>query len=379
MKIALFTDTLCDANGVSRFLQDMTHESHLKNFELNIFTSTRKKHCSPSPNIFNAKPRWQIPMPFYPELELVLPNKSKLVDACEAFSPDIIHVSTPGPVGVIGRSYALKHHLPLAGTYHTDFPQYMYDNTRSKLVRSATLEIMKRFYKPFDHLLTRSTLYRDILHDRLGFNISQVTTLTAGTNTQRFHPKFAQHFSWSYFGIPQTGLKVLYVGRLSKEKRFDMLLDIWKRLKKESSEEIYLVVIGEGKLVAEATSLRHSGVFYLGHREKEELSFLYAASDLFVSPSTSETLGQTILEAMASGTPVVVSGTGGQLDFVDQECGAIVRSDQPEIWVQTIKTLLLDNTQREEASKCALQKGQSMSIGRSFEHFVEIHAPLLKH
>jgi len=373
MKIALFTDTFCDANGVSRFLQDMEREARKRGFALQVFTSTRKIHCNESPNIFNLPPKWRFPMPYYPELELVLPDRRRLRDACFAFDPDIIHVSTPGPVGLLGRSIALKHKLPLVGTYHTDFPQCLLDNTGSRQIEKIAEWSMKRFYSTFDHILTRSTLYQKILYDHLDFRKEEVTVLSAGTDTSRFHPRFRQLCLWQDLGIPLAGFKLLYVGRLSKEKRFDALLQLWERFKMQTGSDAQFIIAGEGKQASKAIAMKNLDVHYLGHREKDELSFLYAASDLFISASVTETLGQTILEAIASGTPVIVSGTGGHLDFIDEACGAIVQSDNTEIWMDALMNLYTNTTQREIASHHALKKGQSMSISRSFEHFIQIH------
>jgi glycosyltransferase involved in cell wall biosynthesis len=379
MKIALFTDTFYDPNGVSRFLQDMAKQAgKTGKMELEIFTSTRKKPHLPAPrNVSNVPPRWAFPMPFYPQLDLAIPRREPMIRHFETFSPDIVHVSTPGPVGLIGRKAAMRHGIPLVGTYHTDFPQYIYDNTGIGALRYATKQVMRHFYRSFSHILTRSSLYRDILLG-LGLHDIPITVLQAGTDTKTFNPSFKQKFSWRDFEIPDVGFKLLYVGRLTKEKRFLELIELWKRFKSVIRQPAQLIVAGEGEYAKRVEEMKGLSVYYLGHMEGDRLSYLYAASDLFISLSITETLGQSILEAMASGTPVVTANIGGHLSFVDDSCGAVVPYDDEEAWLLALLALFNDPAKREKAASAALKKGESMTIEASFNHFVNVHETLVE-
>ena len=377
MKIALFTDTFYDANGVSRFLQDMNRCAREAKRELRIFTSTLKSFGEKSGGCVNPPPFFRMAMPFYPQLDLVFPPLGALRKAFEAFEPDIVHISTPGPVGIYGKRLAKKAGLPIVATYHTDFPSYLYDNTHRKEIEKFTYATMRRFYGDFDRVLTRSGVYRPIVHRRVGVDQSRCRTLEAGTDTERFHPRHADRFGWEEFGIPRGGIKILYVGRLSWEKNFDFLLEVWREFRRRSQVEASLIIAGNGRMEAHVRGREEEGIFYLGHRAGAELSFLYAAADLFVTPSTTETLGQTILEAMASATPVIVSSKGGHLDFVGPECGRIVASMQKEDWLRALRDLAEDRRTREHFSRAAFRRGQTMNIQKSFEDFWKNHQEVL--
>ncbi len=156
IKICLFTDTICDANGVSRFLQDMAKESVKNDVTLNILSSTSKSYCEKFENVFIFKPLLKMKMPFYKELDLVFPPFLQMSQKVKELQPDVIHISTPGFVGFIGLLIALKNKIPIVGTYHTDFPMYIYSNTKSKLAKNITKFYMKLFYKKFHYLITRS-------------------------------------------------------------------------------------------------------------------------------------------------------------------------------------------------------------------------------
>jgi len=164
IKICLFTDTFCDANGVSRFLQDMAKESLSSKVELNIITSTVKNYCPKLDNVFILKPFFRIKMPFYKELDLVFPPIRQMVKKVKELQPDVIHISTPGFIGIIGTLIALKYKIPVIGTYHTDFPMYIYSNTRLKLAKNITTLFMKLFYKKFTALVTRSQEYIEVIN-----------------------------------------------------------------------------------------------------------------------------------------------------------------------------------------------------------------------
>ena len=378
MKLAIFTDTYCDANGVSRFLQDMNRCAFEKAKKIKIFTSTTKSHCRYTKNLFNPKPLLQIPMPFYPDLSLTMPPYSKLKSEFLEFGPDIVHISTPGPIGFYGKSVAKEQNLPVAGTYHTDFPAYLYKNMKLSAIEKVTYKVMQNFYSDFSLIFTRSSLYLPIVTKKVKVKPSKVKVLRAGTDTQKFNPKHKTLYDWSRFLLPREGLKFLYVGRLTKEKNFRFLLEVWREFRKNSSVKASLVIVGSGSEEKLALEFARYGVYYLGHKDGKELSFLYAASDIFISASTTETLGQTLLEAIASGTPVIVSNIGGHLDFVTPSCGVIVNKMKIEDWVEALNFLSQNQTACKKASQEALKIASELSIEKSFEDFYIEHESLLK-
>ncbi len=372
MKVALFTDTLCDTNGVSRFLQDLSCQALRQDKPLHIYSPTIK-HCPvQNERLHRFDPLARMPMPLYPQLDLALPAPKTIAKILDSYRPDIVHISTPGPTGWIVKSLAKKRRLPIVGTYHTDFPQYVFDKTGSHRIKNITERIMARFYKDFSAVLTRSSRYLPVLQSQLGLKELPVRVLQPGTDPLRFHPRHRFTMDWEAFSVPSKGLKVLYVGRLSEEKRFALLLDIWRAFQTKKIDA-KLILVGEGNTKAIAAAKSLPNVIYLGKRIGKELSFLYAASDLFVTPSVTETLGQTILEAMASALPVVVASEGGHLDFVEDRFGAIVDSDDAKVWAQAIERLCRNDVSRRSCGELAYQKAHRMTIEKSFLDFWRFH------
>ena len=161
-RVLLFTDTFCDINGVSRFIQDITKLAFQKGLEFYVVTSTMKT-CPDLPNVYNIKPLFRTKMPFYPELDLVFPSYKALRSIADEIDPDVIHISTPGFVGIMGRRIAQKRSIPMIGTYHTDFPGFVYKNMPNRIVKSIGDRAMQYFYRDFKALFVRSEAYRKIV------------------------------------------------------------------------------------------------------------------------------------------------------------------------------------------------------------------------
>ncbi len=371
MRICLFTDTLCDANGVSRFIQDMAHKAVESGQEFHVLTSTKKDYCDRIDNIHNLKPTLAFPMPFYPELNLVVPPKAKLKALAKQIDPQVIHISTPGPVGYVGLQVAKELNVPIVGTYHTNFPAYMYSNTKSRLVENITNKVMKRFYKDFAKVLTRSQEYIDILTCDIGVKACDIEPIPAGINLEFFDPKYRCESIWNSYGVKEK-VKFLYVGRMTREKNVHFLLEAWKEISQEM--DAALVLVGEGFL----SKTKQEKTYFLGHKNKKELAPLYASSDVFVFASDTDTLGQVVMEAQSSALPAIVSTEGGPQSIVggDPQSGLAV-STEKELWKEAIKRLYEDEALRRRYGKAGYEKMRAKGIEKSFEMFMGVHKSLL--
>jgi len=377
LKIALFTDTICDANGVSRFLQDMAKEANKKDVEFTILSSTVKTYCDELPNVHIFKPTLKMKMPFYKELDLVWPPIFKMAKKLKELDPDVVHVSTPGFIGLIGLLIAMRYKKPVIGTYHTDFPMYLYKNTNSKLVKNITSFFMRLFYIKFKALATRSREYIDNIYEDIKFSKEDIYFLQPGTNIESFDPKYKKIEIWEDYGLEKEFKKFLYVGRATKEKNLDVLFDQWKEFYNKSElKQSYLVIVGNGELEKHKEELKKYNVVFLGHKQKEELSTIYASSDIFVFPSTTDTLGQVVLEAMASATPVMVTDEGGPCGIVDgseNEVGFIQNTDDKDKWIDRFCEIENGTIDTEFMGSNAYKYAQNFSIANTFDSFYEIH------
>jgi glycosyltransferase involved in cell wall biosynthesis len=381
IKIVLFTDTFCDANGVSRFLQDMSKEAKKDQKEFHIITSTAKDYCDKLENVNVLKPIFKMKMPFYKELDIVFPPYFKMKKMLKELKPDVIHVSTPGFIGICGVLLAKKHKIPLVGTYHTDFPMYIYKNTKSTILKNITKGFLKYFYKDFSAIVTRSREYIDVINEDIKKQKDEIHFLQPGTNISTFSPRYKNEDVWSKLNISPESLKFLYVGRASKEKNLDTLFEIWKEFyNKSTNKKSHLIIVGSGDLTKHKDELKRYNVEFLGHKQKEELSSIYASSSTFVFPSTTDTLGQVVLESMASGIPSIVTTIGGPRGIVEgsqKDVGIVLDIENKSSWVDTLIKIENSEVDLKEMGENAFEYSQNFSITNTFKSFYNINKSAL--
>lgn len=390
MRLLLFTDTLGDINGVSRFIRNAADQAAATGRELVVMTSTRFE-IPKAPYYRNFDPILAGKMPKYEHLELVWPPARRMIAAATALAPDAIHVSTPGPVGIVGRKLARKLGVPLLGTYHTDFPAYLEQLFDDAVMGQCTKAVMRWFYAPFARIFSRSQDYMASMQ-AMGLDRSKMVPLLPGFDTSIFDPKFKDDHIWNELPPPRstqhsarsTPVRVLSCGRVSIEKNLPLLTTAWKLAAAELTRlglSAELVIVGDGpyraQMASELSSLATPARF-CGFRHAQELSRLYASSDLFVFPSTTDTLGQVVMESQASGLPAIVSDKGGpQSMILPGKTGLIIPGDNPQAWATAIVDLVRDGERRRTMGAAAHEHMQQYSFAKSFEHFWSVHEQAL--
>lgn len=378
LRVMKFTDTLADVNGVCRFIQNAARQAHDTGRDLTVVTSTRLDiPVKDLPNIKNFDPIFATKMPKYENLEIVLPPALKMLQCADEFRPDVIHISTPGSVGCVGMLAAKRLRVPVVGVYHTDFPAYvdrLFDD------RAATLtceKFMSLFYKPFKAVFTRSVDYAESLRG-LGLQEDAIVRLRAGYDDRHFSPTFRDTSVWDRHGLSRDSVKVLFCGRVSVEKNLPNLTSIWPTVRERCAErgvEVDLVIIGDGPYrETMERELKGKGASFLGFRHGEELSTLYASCDLFAFPSTTDTLGQVVMESQASGMPVLVTDVGGPQEVVeDGVTGLVLPPEDLNRWTDEIVGLVCDHDRRRSMGAAGAEFMKSMTFAASFEHYWQVH------
>jgi glycosyltransferase involved in cell wall biosynthesis len=382
MRVSLFTDTLGDINGVSRFIQNVAAQATRTGRDLRVVTSTSFE-CPDRPNVYNFEPVFATRMPKYEQLELVLPPLLKILRHVDEHQPDVIHISTPGPVGLIGFIAAKMLRIPVLGVYHTDFPAYIDHIFDDHAFTATTRAYMRFFYEPFTAIFTRSEQYVDAL-DNLGMRRERILPLMPGLETEQFNPSFQDLSIWDDLeaegltAISRPSVKVLYVGRVSVEKNMPFLTAVWKRVAKKCAHHNIpadLIVVGDGPYRSEMQRLLDGhNAHFLGFRHDHELSTIYASADCFAFPSTTDTLGQVVMESQASGLPVIVTDLGGPKEVVtDGDTGFVLPAENLDAWVDHLFLLISDDDRRRKMSDMAIDAMQGFDISHSFEDFWMVH------
>jgi glycosyltransferase involved in cell wall biosynthesis len=200
--------------------------------------------------------------------------------------------------------------VPVVASAHTDYDRYASRYGAEWALRLGWT-YLRWFYRQAGRVLCPSRVYEQHLWER---GIRNTGLWTRGIDCEAFSPRHRSAAYRARFGVGPDDLLVTYVGRLAAEKDLRLLLEAWTALG-AGRGNAQLVLVGQGPMTAEIAARRLPGVHLAGLLRGHDLSEAYASADLFAFPSTTETFGNVVLEAMASGLAPVVAGTGGMLDF----------------------------------------------------------------
>lgn len=250
-----------------------------------------------------------LPMPTYREIRLALATASQIAERIERSGPDAIHIATEGILGHQARRYCLRPGLPFTTSYHTRFPEFV--RARVPFPTNWTYAWLRRFHKAGSGMLVATSSLATELRER-GFQ--NIRMWSRGVDSKLFHPSKRRDL-----GLP--GPIFLNVGRVAVEKNLEAFLDINLPGSK--------VVVGDGPELVKLKD-RYPHAHFLGAKGGEELARIYASADVFVFPSRTDTFGNVILEALASGTPVAAFPVTGPVDIIGDGIGGFVSHDLSE-------------------------------------------------
>jgi glycosyltransferase involved in cell wall biosynthesis len=237
-----------------------------------------------------------LPLPTYSEIRVAIGAGPRLFRMLDAKQPNAIHIATEGPLGFAARRYCLRRRLPFTTAYHTRFPEYVRD--RLPVPLSLSYAVVRRFHQPSAAVMVATRSIEEALAAR-GFR--NLRRWTRGVDTKLFRPR-----NKDFIDAPRP--VSMYVGRVAVEKNLEAFLSL--------SLPGTKYVVGDGPQAAELKA-RHPGVRFVGAKHGEELAQYYAAADVFVFPSRTDTFGLVLLEALASGVPVAALPVAGPLDVLD--------------------------------------------------------------
>ncbi len=373
-RIVLVSDTVYDANGVSRFINDLAAMAKARGDAFHVLTSSPLCEAQSEGKVINVRPLLKMRMPFYKTQYLVLtPPFISFYRHLRRIRPDLIHISTPGPLGWSALLLSRLMGIPTTATYHTDFPAYLRENLRWDFAAQITGWVMRVFYRRMVLVFARSKGFESVLHEQVGVPQSRIVTLHAGIDTSRFSCAHRRMELWEELGIRRESLKVLYVGRLSVEKRFDLLYDLACQVLVTCKQVVDFVFVGEGEIPVDHPPQMH----FLGRQGGMTLSELYASSDLFVFASTTETLGQAVMEAQASGLCAVVSDEGGVREIVHEgESGFLIPISQPQVWIARLLELIENSALRQQMGSTGSKLMRERTFEKSYDDFMRGHTGL---
>jgi len=250
-----------------------------------------------------------LPLPLYPELKLALPRPA-VSDALDQFQPDLVHVVNPAVLGLGGIWLAKTRELPLVASYHTHLPKYL-EHYGMGMLEPLLWELLKAAHNQAQLNLCTSTAMVEELRER---GIQHTALWQRGVDTELFRPDRARPELRQRLlgGQSDSDALLLYVGRLSAEKQIERIRPVL-----DAMPQARLALVGDGPHRQQLEKIfAGSATTFVGYLGGEELAGAYASADAFLFPSSTETLGLVLLEAMAAGCPVVAARRGGIPDIV---------------------------------------------------------------
>ena len=350
---AWVTDTFTDVNGVTRTIRALAAEAHQCGMPLTVITCL--EHAPEAPfDVKNFAPIGTFGIPEYESQRVSFPPFLEVIEYLEKQRFDEVIISTPGPLGLTALAGARLLNLRTTGIYHTDFPVYVGRMTQDDMLEELTWKAMQWFYEQMDRTLAPSEYYRKHLAHH-GFDPTKLGLLMRGVDTAEFHPSKRDPQFYRHRGLGE-GPVFVYVGRVSVEKNLPQLAEAFRELLARG-RNANLAIVGDGPdLASLKEECRGLPVLFTGFLATADLAAAYASADCLVFPSTSDTFGNAVLEAQASGIPAIVSDRGGPPDIVrTHHSGLVVDVDRPGALADAMERLCAEPDLRESLGRRALQ------------------------
>lgn len=370
IKVAFFAEILYeDKDGASRTMFQLIKRIPSDRFDFMFIYGDGPDKLFNFPSL--KVPTLKIPSNKNYTLSVPALIKKGLIRRLDDFGPDIVHIATPSFLGHFAVIYARKRHIPVVSIYHTHFISYIdyYLKHTPFLIGLAKRYISSKkkwFYNQCDCIYVPTRTIKQELMS-YGIQASKMQLWERGIDHELFNPLKRDPAKLQEI----TGNKLptlLFVSRLVWEKNLEMLFNIYRLIKLRGIECNFLVA-GDG-LARKACEHEMPGAIFLGHVNHDELAILYASSSIFIFPSISETYGNVILEAQASGLPCVIANGGGSKDLIDNGVNGFSCNPKNEgEFVDRIETLLTKKTIYQQFKMLGLQE----SAKRNWKHLADIY------
>jgi len=347
-RVAILADGIGSTHGVTRTIEEIRQRG-VAGFEIEVVGT--------DPEVDRRLPAVaEIDVPFYPGLKIGIPSLPAAVHTlagCDGERFDAIHVCSPGPAGIAGALLARALALPLVGSYHTELTAYA--DLRSGERRLAqTMDLaMSAFYNACDVVLSPSPAADEALA-AIAVPAERVLRWDRGVDTQRFDPGLRDE------SLLPGAVKVMYSGRITREKGADLLADAFllarERAMSQTGQRLHLVLAGGGPEQERLGERLGDSATFLGWLEGTELARAYASADIFLFTSATDTFGQVILEAQASGLPTIAVAKGGPLSLIEHRVNGLLCDADAQQLADAVVELAGSPLLREHLSRAALRR-----------------------
>jgi glycosyltransferase involved in cell wall biosynthesis len=370
-RVAIISDTVDDTNGVALGLRRLVAAARRAGYPIELVGPARADTVATDP-VVRIPAAMSATLPFYAGMTWSVPQLPALVTWL-ASSADLVQVATPGPMGLAGLIAARMLGLPVIAQYHTEVAEYAARMTGMPFLRGIISPMVGWFYAQADLCLAPSDAVMQRLIE-LGVPAERTRRIQRGVDLALFHPARRARSVLARHGIEDAGPVVLYVGRLSREKNLDALNTAWAAVR-QARPDAHLLVVGEGP---QPNAVSGAGVHATGPLFGDELATVFASADLFAFPSETETFGNVVVEAAASGLPSVVAAAGAAHEHVlEGVTGEVIDGGNPATLAAAIVRLLDDPDRRAQMGRAARAHALGYDLERAVRATWEIYRGIM--
>ena len=353
VRVALVADGVGSMHGVTHTLDEI-RERGVPGFEVEVIGT--------DPHVDRRLPAVaEVELPFYPGLTVGVPGVPSVVDALAEGRYRLLHVCAPGPAGVAAALCGRMLGLPLAGSYHTELTAYAQLRSGDPRVVLGTQLALGAFYGQCGLVLSPSAA-ADATLAGLGVEPDGIVRWDRGVDIGRFAPARRDPDRF-----PADRITVLYAGRLTREKGVDLLADAFLAARARDPR-LHLALAGGGPEEERLRARLGGAATFLGWLDGDELAVAYASADVFLFCSQTDTFGQVVLEAQASGLPVVAVGSGGPAELVADGRSGLLCAPRPDALAGAVAGLAGSRAMRDRLVRGGLaavrERSWEASLGR---------------
>ena len=355
LRVALVADAVGGMHGVTHTLDEL-RERGVPGFEVEVVGTDANVDRRLSAVA-------EVDIPFYAGLKVGVPSLPAIVETLAEGRYDLVHLCSPGPSGAAALIIARLMGVPILGSYHTELAAYAGLRSQDPGLEIAARMAIAAFYGQCRRVLSPSPASDEVLKE-MGVDAGRIGRWDRGVDLGRFSPQRRVE------GLLPGEITVLYAGRLTREKGADLLADAFLAAR-ERDPRLHLALAGGGPEEGMLRERLGEHATFLGWLEGDELARAYASADMFLFASRTDTFGQVLLEAQASGLPVVAVGEGGPTSIVtDGATGRLCPADAGDL-ADVVCELAAQPLQRERLARTALEAVRQRTWERSLQRLAD--------
>lgn len=383
IRVAYYSDCLDETNGIANNLRHVISYMRKHNMKAALIGNafnTRSRgviengYCILLPRLFSMEQLG------YANSELAIPRISPILRFIKRYPIDLLELETPSPGAWVACLAAKVAGIKTISHYRTDVPTYTRTLVKAKWMHVYVLWLMRIFYWMARPVISPSEDYAKVLEKELKVPKNQIQILPRGLPLDNFSPNNRGKGYWEKFGGNKP-LRFAFIGRISKEKNLPFLINIWKKFAAKH-DDVELLFVGYGWYLEELKKnfADSPEVHFAGEQGGETLAGLYADADFFLFPSVTDTFGNVVVEAMASGTPALVSDYGGPRSIVNDETNGFILPIKESTWLEALEKCRLMKLEQQdkfqELRKNAFKRSRRYTLENSakaqFEYFKKV-------